>query len=178
MKNDVWFPGQQSDQPLGIHQRTDELYQIPSMEEDENGEFECMAIILRELVIFPKMVTPIFVTPGINQNSIAEAHYRFETIIALYVDEENTEENVTDFLPIATEVAVGRLLAMPDGNHSALLQGRRRVELIEILQQEPVLKVRVKVVKENDKVDRKSKALIRTSLDLFEKCVHLDENFK
>ncbi|MHB8135288.1 MAG: endopeptidase La [Anaerolineaceae bacterium] len=176
MKNDVWFPGQQSDQPLGIHQRTDELYQIPSMEEDENGEFECMAIILRELVIFPKMVTPIFVTPGINQNSIAEAHYRFETIIALYVDEENTEENVTDFLPIATEVAVGRLLAMPDGNHSALLQGRRRVELIEILQQEPVLKVRVKVVKENDKVDRKSKALIRTSLDLFEKCVHLDRS--
>ncbi|PKN85815.1 MAG: endopeptidase La [Chloroflexi bacterium HGW-Chloroflexi-8] len=146
------------------------------MEEDENGEFECMAIILRELVIFPKMVTPIFVTPGINQNSIAEAHYRFETIIALYVDEENTEENVTDFLPIATEVAVGRLLAMPDGNHSALLQGRRRVELIEILQQEPVLKVRVKVVKENDKVDRKSKALIRTSLDLFEKCVHLDRS--
>jgi len=176
MKNDVWFPGQQNDQPLGIHQRTDELYQIPSMEEDENGEFECLAIILRELVIFPKMVTPIFVTPGINHNSIAEAQYRFETLIALYVDEENTEENTTDFLPIATEVAVGRLLAMPDGNHSALLQGRRRVELVEILQQEPLLKVRVKVVKENDKIDRKTKALIRTSLDLFEKCVHLDRS--
>jgi len=176
MKNDVWFPGQQNDQPLGIHQRTDELYQIPSMEEDENGEFECLAIILRELVIFPKMVTPIFVTPGINHNSIAEAQYRFETLIALYVDEENTEEDTTDFLPIATEVAVGRLLAMPDGNHSALLQGRRRVELVEILQQEPLLKVRVKVVKENDKIDRKTKALIRTSLDLFEKCVHLDRS--
>jgi ATP-dependent Lon protease len=176
MKNDVWFNGQQNDQPLGMHQRTDELYQIPTTEEDENGEFESLAIVLRELVIFPKMVTPIFVTPGINQNSIEEAHFRFETLIALYVDEENSQDESTDFIPIGTEVAVGRLLSMPDGNHSALLQGRRRVELIEILQQDPILKVRVRVIKENDKVDRQTKALIRTTQDLFEKCVSLDRS--
>lgn len=176
MKNDHWFSSQQNESFLGMQQRTDELYQIPNMEEDGNLEFESLAIVLRDLVIFPKMITPIIVNKGINQISIEESHFRFETVIALYVDETNLKDDSAEFLTIGTEVAVGRMLSMPDGNHSALLQGRRRVEILEITQQDPFFKVRVRVIKENEKVNRQTKALIRTSQDLFEKCVQLDRS--
>ena len=36
-------------------------------------------------------------------------------------------------LLIGVEMAVGRLLQMPDGSHSALVQGRRRVEIVEFI---------------------------------------------
>lgn len=176
MKNENWYSREQDDFPFGVNQRTEELYQIPNSEEDENDEFEGIAIILRDLVVFPRMVTPIFVTPGLNQTAIQEAQNKYETTIALFVDEENSSEMATDFLPIAAEVSVGRLLAMPDGNHSALIQGRRRVEFVELLQNEPFLKVRVKVIKESNKLDRHVKALMRTTQDLFEKCVLLDSS--
>ncbi|HVP21641.1 MAG TPA: endopeptidase La, partial [Anaerolineaceae bacterium] len=69
-----------------------------------------------------------------------------------------------------------RLLNMPDGNNSALVQGRRRVELIEFTQQEPFLRARARVIVEPGDVDRHTEALMRTTRDLFEKCVQLDRS--
>ncbi len=177
MSNEQWFYNAQEDLPLGMHQRTDELYQIPDMEIDENGEFECAAIVLRDLVVFPHMVTPIFISPGINLNAIQESQKNYETLIALYVSQSKEDEEMpADFLPIGTEVAVGRLLTMPDGNQSALMQGRRRVEIIDITQEEPYFKVKVRVVTELENTDRHTKALMRTTRDLFQKCVQLDRS--
>ena len=54
-------------------------------------------------------------------------------------DPEIEQPTADDFLPIGTELAVGRMIAMPDGNSSALVQGRRRVELQDFLQMEPFI---------------------------------------
>ncbi len=176
MMNENWRSKDSIGSAYSMTQRTDELYEISNIEEDKDGIIESSAIILRDLVVYPRMVTPIFVTEGVNQLAIQDAQKKFETAIALYVDEDLSTEQITEFLPIATEVAIGRLLEMPDGNHSALIQGRRRVEFIEITQQEPFFKVKVKVIKESEKLDRHIKALMRTSQDLFEKCVQLDHS--
>lgn len=176
MMNENWRSKDSIGSAYSMTQRTDELYEISNIEEDKDGIIESSAIILRDLVVYPRMVTPIFVTEGVNQLAIQDAQKKFETAIALYVDEYLSTEQITEFLPIATEVAIGRLLEMPDGNHSALIQGRRRVEFIEITQQEPFFKVKVKVIKESEKLDRHIKALMRTSQDLFEKCVQLDHS--
>jgi ATP-dependent Lon protease len=178
MSNSNWFPSQPHDDfPTGFQQRTEELYQITDMTPNENGEIECAAIVMRDLIIFPKMVTPIFVTPGANHNAIQAAQYNFETVIAIYLSEPESD-NLTfaDFLPIGTEVAVGRLLSMPDGNHSALIQGRRRVEVLGITQEDPYFKVRAKIVYDEGTQDRHTKALMRTTRDLFERCVQLDRS--
>ena len=41
------------------------------------------------------------------------------------------------YLAIGIEMVVGRILTMQDGNSSALVQGRRRVEVIEVLEDGP-----------------------------------------
>ncbi|HZW03707.1 MAG TPA: endopeptidase La, partial [Anaerolineaceae bacterium] len=160
-----------------LHQRTEELYQVPDAEPNDEGLIEGAAIILRDIVVFPHMVSPIFITPGPNLMAIQEAQFGFETVIALVMrDPEVEDPGSEDFLPIGVEVAVGRLLNMPDGNSSALVQGRRRVEIVEFTQEEPFFRVKARPLDEPEDVSRQVDALMRTSRDLFERCVQLDRS--
>lgn len=179
MKNEDW--SQRSDTPdefsTVMHQRTEELYRIPNGEPDMDGLIECAVLVLRDIVVFPHMVSPIFITPGANLEAIQEAQQNFQTMVALVQrDSEVDEPGTDDFLPVGVEVAVGRLLNMPDGNNSALAQGRRRVELVEFIQDEPFYRVRVRPIDEPSDVDMHMDALMRTSRDLFERCVQLDRS--
>jgi ATP-dependent Lon protease len=178
MKADNWSrQGDGEEFTSTLHQRTEELYQVPDATPDENGLVELPVIVLRDIVVFPHMVSPIFVVPGANLLAIQEAQYNFETMISLVQRDPDVEEpNPEDLLPIGVEIAVGRLLNMPDGNNSALIQGRRRVEVIEFTQTEPFYRVRARVLEEPTTVNRKTEALMRTTRDLFERCVQLDRS--
>jgi ATP-dependent Lon protease len=160
-----------------IHQRTEELYRIPNAEPDRHGEIELPVLTLRDIVVFPRMVSPIFITPGPNLQAIQDAQNGFHTMIAL-VQKDSEKENPepSDFIPIGVEVAVGRLLNIPDGNSSALVQGRRRVQILSFTQIEPYMKVKAEIIDEPVDVDRHMDALMRTVRDLFEHCVQLDRS--
>ena len=123
------------------------------------------------------MISPIFITPGPNLLAIQEAQFNEQTMIALVQKDPDVEEpDLEGYLPIGMEIAVGRLLNLPDGNNSALVQGRRRVEVLEFTQTEPYLKVRARPIDEPTSVNRSVDALMRTTRDLFEKCVQLDRS--
>ena len=171
-------PDDSEDYISALHQRTEELYQVPDMTINEDGTIEAGVLILRDVVVFPHMVSPIFVPPGPNLLAIEDAQEAYETMIALIVSDPDAETEPTqkDFLPIGVEVAVGRLLSMPDDNNSALIQGRRRLEVLEFTQTEPYFRVRARVIVESTHVDRQTEALMRTSRDLFERCVQLDRS--
>src|SRR5512146_701367 len=179
MKSDDWNHRTEETEEYSssIHQRTEELYRIPEAETDENGIVELPVLVLRDIVVFPRMISPVFVTPGPNLLAIQEAQFNYQTVISVVQRDPDMEEPGTeDFLPIGVELAVGRLLNMPDGNNSALVQGRRRVELLEFTQVDPFLRARVRVIIEPLDVERKIEALMRTTRDLFEKCVNLDHS--
>jgi len=162
---------------LSLTQRTEEIYRIPNHTPDENGVIEALAIPLRDLIIFPRMITPVFIGREASLLAIQQAQENNETLIALNQrDPEKDELKPTDFLPVGVEVAVGRLLSMPDGTSSALAQGRRRVEILEFKSMTPVIVVRARVIAEPAHVDRVTRALMRTVLDLFERCVELDRS--
>lgn len=178
MKADNWSKQSEGEEySSALHQRTEELYQVPDAIPDDKGQVELPVIVLRDIVVFPHMVSPIFVVPGANLLAIQDAQYNFETMIAMVQRDPDVEEpNPEDLLPIGVEIAVGRLLNMPDGNNSALIQGRRRVEVLEFTQTEPYYRVRAKVLEESTEVNRQTEALMRTARDLFERCVQLDRS--
>jgi ATP-dependent Lon protease len=160
-----------------LHQRTEELYRIPDSMVGPDGLIECPVLVLRDIVVFPHMISPIIITPGTNLLAIQEAQYNFQTVIALVQRDPDVDEpTADDFLPIGVEMAVGRLLSMSEGNSSALVQGRRRVEVVEFVKEDPFFRVRAKPIGEPVDVDRTMDALMRTSRDLFERCVQLDRS--
>lgn len=179
MRSDDWNRnhGDSEEFSSSIHQRTEELYRIPDGELNDEGLLECPVLILRDIVVFPKMISPLFITPGQNLMAIQEAQYNEQTMIALVQQDPEVEEpSEGEFLPVGVEVAVGRLLNMPDGNNSALAQGRRRVEVVEFTQLEPFYKVKARIVDESIHITRHVDALMRTTRDLFQKCVQLDSS--
>ena len=124
---------------LALSQRTEELYRVPNLTPDEEGCIEALVLPLRDIVIFPHMVTPVFVSRQSSLLAIQEAHEHNLTVIGLTQrDAEVEEPGPQDFMPIGVELAVGRLLSMPDGSSSALVQGRLRVEIVEFIRLTPV----------------------------------------
>jgi len=162
---------------LTLSQRTEELYRVPNMEPDADGLIEAVVLPLRDMVIFPRMVSPIFVGREASLLAVQEAQRKEQTVIGLtQKDSELDEPGMDDFLPIGVEMAVGRLLSMPDGSRSALVQGRKRVEIVEFIHLKPYLKVRARVINEPQIADRQTQALMRSALSLFERCVQLDRS--
>ncbi len=178
MKED-WKKRQENPEEFNtaLYQRTDELYQVNDAVPDENGEIYCPVLIMRDIVVFPRMVSPIFITPGANLDAINHVQKIGGTMIALILKDSDIENpNPIDFLEIGIEIAVGRLLSLQDGNASALVQGRRRIKIREIKQEGSFMWARGLVVKEKTTVDRQTEALMRTARDLFERCIQLDRS--
>ncbi len=135
---------------LALSQRTEELYRVPNQEPDEDGLIEAAVLPLRDLVVFPRMVSPIFVGREASLLAVQEAQVKNQTVIGLVQkDPELEDPKPADFLPIGIEMAVGRLLSMPDGSSSALVQGRRRVEIVDFIRTRPFLKVRARPIFES-----------------------------
>jgi len=162
---------------LTLSQRTEELYRVPNIEPNADGLIETAVLPLRDLVVFPRMVSPIFVGRETSLLAVQEAQRKEQTVIGLTQrDPEVDQPGTEDFLPIGVEMAVGRLLNMPDGSYSALVQGRRRVEIVEFIRVKPYLKVRARVINEPQTADRQTQALMRSVLDSFDRCVQLDRS--
>ena len=162
---------------LTLSQRTEELYRIPNMEPKADGLIEAAVLPLRDMVIFPRMVSPIFVGREASLLAVQEAQNKEQTVIGLtQKDPELDDPGAEDFLPIGVEMAVGRLLNMPDGSRSALVQGRRRLEIVEFIRLKPYIKVRARIIHEPQTADRQTQATMRSVLNLFERCVQLDRS--
>jgi ATP-dependent Lon protease len=178
MRGNNWSNSQDDEEldfNAALHQRTEELYQIENATPNKEKLITLPVLPLRDLVIFPHMVSPVFIVPGNTMEAVQFAQEHQMTMISL-VQKDPEVENPTleDFLPVGTELAVGRMITMPDGNSSALVQGRRRVEVYDFLQSEPYIIARAKIIDETKKVDKPTDALMRTARDLFERCVQLD----
>ena len=149
-----------------MYQRTDELYQIENARTDQNGYFIRPAIVLENVVVLPHMVTPIFLSKGNNLDAILAAQKENETIITLLpADFEEGEERqgLEAFDELGLEVAVGTILELPDKNYSALMQGRNRIHIVDILQEEPYYLVKARLINDaNYEMDNALKGLVKT----------------
>lgn len=178
MRKDEWLLRDDEDEfGEALHRRTEELYGVPDALPDEEGLIDCPVLPLRDLVVFPRMVSPVFVGRESSLMAIEDAQVNEQTVIALVQrDAQEDSPNTGSFFPIGVEIAVGRLLSMPDGSSSALVQGRRRVEIVEFLQDQPYMRVRARRIYEPVEMDRQLDATMRTAVELFQRCVQLDRS--
>ncbi len=178
MRDDDWFSREDDlDFTDILGNRAEELYSIPNAIPDEDGLIECAVLPLRDMIIFPRMVSPLFIGRLMSLMAIQDAHDEDQPVIAL--TQRNPDQEApgsSDFYPIGVELAVGRLLNMPDGSSSALVQGRRRLEIVEFIPAGTILYARARPIEEPADYSQETEALMRTVVGLFERCVHLNRN--
>ena len=145
--------------------------------EDDDGYIEFPFLPLRDLVLYPQMVTPLFVGRERSLEAIRAAVANNENIIvSAQKDGELMEPGINDIFSVGTEVTIGKALRMPDDSTSVLAQGKRRVEIVEFTQWTPYIRVRARRIREPQEWERNTEALMRAVITLFEKVVSLNRN--
>ncbi|HID86605.1 MAG TPA: AAA family ATPase, partial [Anaerolineae bacterium] len=130
---------------------------------------------VRDTVLFPHMVTPLFVGRDRSVRAVEAAIASDDTLVVVAQKEAEIEDPTPDDLYIiGTEVVIGRMLRMPDGTSSVLAQGKGRVRILEYTQTEPYFRARVEPIFEVAEESIALEALRRAALALFEKCVELN----
>lgn len=177
MRNSDWFFRDEDTFSDALHRRTEELYRVQDSRPDNDGLITCAVLPLRDLVVFPRMVSPVFLSHEDTMLAVESAQRKNKTVIGLTMRDADVEQpGPKDFYQIGIEIAVGRLLSIPDNSSSALVQGRRRVEVVEFIKTEPYLVVRARPIYEMADVDQQTEATMRTALEMFNKCVNLDRS--
>ena len=144
---------------------------------DKDGIIECPFLALRDVVLFPQMVMPLFIGRERSLAAINAANNNRENlIVATQRDSNVVDPDESGLFEIGTETTIGRLLRMPDESTSVLAQGRRRVEIIEFTQWTPYIRVRARIIEEIEDWRPNTEALMRAVLALFEKVVGLNHN--
>jgi ATP-dependent Lon protease len=121
-------------------------------DEDENKIDEqypdiLPVLILKNTILFPGTVIPITVGRNKSIQAINKA-YETDRIIAVVAQEDSKVENATeaDIYRIGTIARIVKLLKMPDGSLTAIIQGRRRFEIEQVVSEEPFMQARVRVL--------------------------------
>lgn len=144
---------------------------------DEDTILDCPFLPLRDLVLYPQMVMPLFIGRDRSLAALQAAVANGENlIVAAQRDSEQFDPGADDIFEVGTEIVIGRTLRMPDNSNSALAQGRRRVQILEYTQWEPYIRVRARPIFEPDEWQESTEALMRAVLALFEKVVDLNRN--
>jgi ATP-dependent Lon protease len=124
---------------------------------------------LRNMVLFPGVAMPVIIGRPKSMRLIKEAVHKKSLIGVVCQKEMGTEDPVLEDLYTTGVIAdIVRVLEMPDGSTTVILQGKKRFELNELTETDPYLSGKITVLEDTkpDKTDREFEALISTIKDL------------
>src|SRR5437764_14359698 len=129
---------------------------IPLMTNEEEDAIhskkipEALPILpLRNTVLFPGVVIPITVGRDKSIALIKESYKGDRTIGVVSQKNDTVEEpNFEDLNKVGTVAHIIKMLRMPDGNTTAIIQGKRRFTLTEITQTDPYMRGEVSSILE------------------------------
>ncbi len=126
-----------------------EFFPLLSSEDEEimNEEKvpeELPILPLRNTVLFPGVVIPITVGREKSIKLIKEAYAGDKTIgVVTQIDAEVEEPVEDDLYKVGVVARIIKILQMPDGNTTAIIQGKKRFKIEQVIQLEPYIKARV-----------------------------------
>ena len=146
---------------------------------DKEKNPEVLPILpLRNTVLFPGVIIPITVTRARSIKLIKEAE-KNNKIIGVVSQKDSKIElpQVSDLNKIGTVAQILKVLKMPDGNITAVIQGRKRFELDEMIETVPYYKAKIKdYVEVKPYSDKEFDALVSSVKDLALKIIDESPN--
>ncbi|HXZ25348.1 MAG TPA: endopeptidase La [Nitrospiria bacterium] len=129
---------------------------------------------IRDIVVFPAMVLPLFVGRDLSIKAIDEALANNRMVVLAAQRTLDIEQPKPDDInSIGTVGMIMRMLKLPDGRTKILVQGLARAKVVEYLQTSPFYRVRIERIKEIKvtELTLESEALIRAVREQLDKIV-------
>lgn len=153
----------QNELPIGqmaINDDEPELIPLLTNEDEEQMNAEQLpetvsVLPLRNTVLFPGVVIPITVGRDKSIKLIKDA-YATDRIIGVVSQKDVSVEDpkLEDLNDVGTIAQILRMLRMPDGNTTVIIQGKRRFKISDIVQEEPYLRAKIKSFQDVNKVEK------------------------
>jgi len=142
--------------------------------EDEARTVLYPLLPLRDIVIFPYMVTPLFVGRPRSIHALEGAMEKDKLVfLATQKDPKIDEPGPGDIYEIGTLGQVIQLLKLPDGTVKVLVEGKNRARINAIVQREECVFVEIDEIPDDSVATPELEALIRSITDAFENYVNL-----
>jgi ATP-dependent Lon protease len=154
-------------------------------EHEDEAPFEAIIIPLEDMVIYPQMITPLYVGREFSLQALETALQEDWPLVAVAQKDQSEDGRypLAGYLyEIGTEIAVARSIRLPDGTTSAICQGIDRVRILEFTQETPFLIAMVEPIQEmqEDLTHGENgpmvEALLRAVLTMFEKVVEMNQS--
>ncbi|MFN8436209.1 MAG: endopeptidase La [Cytophagales bacterium] len=120
---------------------------------------------VKNTVLFPGVVIPVTVSRQKSIKLVKKA-YKGDRILGVIAQSKNTSEepNPEDLYNVGTVAHIIKMLVLPDGNTTIIIQGKTKFEITEIVQKDPYITAKVNVLKDNfpNRLNKENKALVQS----------------
>jgi ATP-dependent Lon protease len=146
MSDNFIFTNIESDEAL------DFMPMIPMVEDDDTAKndfaSELPIMPLKNTVLYPGVVIPITVGRDKSIAALQEANKTNKLLAVLAQKEDTADATIDQLHSIGTVAKILKLLKMPDGTTTVILQGRNRVRVTEFISDDPFLKAKIELLSE------------------------------
>ena len=148
---------------------------IPLLDESEDSPIECQdndvlpLLPLRNMILFPKVVMPITVGRKKSLRLVREVYQKEgELFVGTQINAKIENPTLQDIYPMGTVARIVRILEMPDGTTTVILQGKKRATATELVSESPFHTVRINIMDETEPAadDRVFTALVEALKEL------------
>jgi ATP-dependent Lon protease len=151
-------------------------------EEDESNKMEVPeelpVLAIKNTVLFPGVIFPITVGRDKSIKLVKDANKADKTIAVVAQKNAEVEDpGASDLYEIGVVAKIIKLMRMPDGTTTVIIQGKRRLRIGEIVHHEPYLRAKVSAeADEKIKDDKEYKAIISSVKDISNRIINLSPN--
>lgn len=142
--------------------------------EKTEEQFKYPVLSLRDVVVFPHMVIPLFVGREKSIQAL-DVVMKGNQEVVLISQKDPSLDNPTekDLYRVGTLAKALQLLRLPDGTVKVLLEGEKRVKIVELLSKQPFFEAIIAPFTEELGPSQETQALIRTLISQFDQYVKL-----
>ena len=154
------------------------LHENDDATDEQPTPAELPLLPLRNTVLFPGVVIPITVGRDKSIKAVNEA-YKADKLVGVVSQKDSLveEPTVSDLVEIGTVAKIIKLIKMPDGGTTVIIQGKKRFKIDEITSDDPFFKAKVTVLTdENLKDDKDFDAMVASIKELAGQIIQLSPN--
>ena len=156
--------------------KTEENDQQLHSQEDEN--LKAFPLLpLRDLVVFPHMMIPLFVGREKSIHALEMAmNQRIDIVLAAQKDAKINKPEADDIYTVGTRGSIIQLLRLPDGTVKVLIEGKARTKITKFIKTDKHFMVNIDLMEDVSDKPVETKALMRSVKAAFETYVKLNKS--
>ncbi|MEX0300402.1 MAG: LON peptidase substrate-binding domain-containing protein, partial [Kordiimonas sp.] len=143
---------------------------------DPVNTVELPVLPLRDIVVFPHMIVPLFVGRDKSVRALEEVMAKDKQILLVaQKDASEDDPSPADVFEVGTVASVLQLLKLPDGTVKVLVEGFNRANIDEFIKEDDYFAARATLLAGNDDEEAEIEALSRSVVAQFENYVKLNK---